>query len=52
MGQARTMKLAFEYHLGEKISCNYNTVPWLVDDAVVLLNLSQSGQDGKTSYED
>ena len=50
-GQVRTMKLAFESHLGEKIQSAHNMVPWLVEYAAVLLNRGQVGQDGKTSYE-
>ena len=45
------LKLAFESHIGEKISSDHNVVPWLIEYAVVLLNLGQVGQDGKTSYE-
>ena len=50
-GQVRTMNFAFESHLCEKISSDHNIVPWLVEYAAVLLNRSQVGQDGKTSYE-
>ena len=50
-GQVRTLKLAFESHLGEKIPSDHNIIPWLVEYAAVLLNRGQVGQDGKTAYE-
>lgn len=50
-GRARTMKLAFESHLGEKTPSDHNIVPWLVEYAAVLLNRGQVGQVGKIAYE-
>ena len=50
-GQVRTLKLAFESHIGEKIRSDHNVVPWVVEYAAVLLHRGQVGQDGKTSYE-
>ena len=49
-GQVRTMILAVESHLGEKIRSDHNLIPWLVEYAAVLLNRGQVGQDGKTAY--
>ena len=50
-GQGRTMKLALESHLGEKIPSDHNVIPWIIDYAAVLLNRCQVGEDGKASYE-
>ena len=50
-GQVRTLELAFESHLGEKVQSDHNFVPWLVEYAAVLLNRVQVGQWGKTAYE-
>lgn len=50
-GQVRTLKLAFESHLVEKVQSDHNSIPWLVQNAAVLLNRWQVGQDGKTAYE-
>ena len=47
----RTLKLASESHIGEKIRSDHNIVPWLVEYAAGLLNRGPAGQDGKTSYE-
>ena len=49
--QVRTLKLAFESHIGEKIRSDHNAIPWLVEYAAVLLNRGQVGSDGETSYE-
>ena len=50
-GQARTIKLAFESHIGEKIPSDHNIVPWIVEYVGVLLNRYSVGADGKTGYE-
>ena len=50
-GQVRTLNLAFESHIGEKIRSDHNIIPWVVEYAAVLLNRGQVGSDGKTSYE-
>ena len=42
-GQVRTMKLAFESHLGEKIPSDHNLIPWVVEYAAVLFK-SRTGQ--------
>ena len=49
-GQVRTLKLAFESHLGQQIPSDHNIIPWLVEYAAVFLNRGQVGQDGKTAY--
>ena len=50
-GQVRTLELAFESHIGEKIRSDHNITPWLVEYAAVLLNRGQVGSTGKTSHE-
>ena len=50
-GQARTIKLALEAHIGGSIPSDHNLIPWIVEYASVLLNRGQVGSDGKTAYE-
>ena len=50
-GQARTIKVAFESHTGEKIPSDLNIMPWMIEYAGVLLNRYNVGADGKTGYE-
>lgn len=50
-GQARTIKLDFESHIGTKVPSTHDLIPWLVEYAAVLLNRGQVGADGKTAYE-
>ena len=49
-GQARTIKVAFESHTGEKIPSDHNIAPWIVEYVGLLLNRYSVGADGKTSY--
>ena len=50
-GQGRTLKLAFESHVGDKVPSDHDVIPWMIEYAAVLLNRCQVGEDGKTSYE-
>ena len=50
-GQVRTIKLAFESHIGEEIPSDHNIVPWIVEYAAVSINRGHVSQDGKSAYE-
>ena len=50
-GQARTIKVAFESHVGVEVPSDHNLVPWIVEFAAVSINRGQVSSDGKTAYE-
>ena len=50
-GQIRTMKLALEERIGQKISPTASVMHWLIEYASVILNLFEVGPDGKVPYQ-
>ena len=50
-GQARTIKLALESHLGSEVPSDSNLILWIIEYAAVLINRRQASSDGKTAYE-
>ena len=33
-GQGRTIKLAFEFHTGDKVPSGHDVIPWMIDAAL------------------
>ena len=50
-GQVRTLKLALESRIGNKVEEHLDIVPWLIRHAAMLLNIGQRGQDGRSAWE-
>ena len=50
--QVRTIKLALESNIGERIPSDHSLVPWLIEYASVLLNRGQVGKDGKNGLRE
>ena len=50
-GQARTMKLAPEARISEKVMETSDIIPWLIRHAAMLINIGQRGDDGRTAWE-
>ena len=42
-GQARTIKLAFEFHSGTEVPDDHNIIPWIIEYPGVLLNMYSVG---------
>ena len=49
--QVRTLKIALEYHIKEKISDTDGITMWAIEHAVFLLNRYSVGKDGMTPIE-
>ena len=50
-GQVRTLKLALEARISEKVAETSDVVPWMIRHAAMLLNIGQRGDDGRTAWE-
>ena len=50
-GQARTLKLAVEAMMSEKIVETSDIIPWMIRHAAMLVNIGQRGEDGRTAWE-
>ena len=50
-GQARTMKMALEARISEKILETSDLIPWLIRHAAMLADVGQRGGDGRTAWE-
>ena len=50
-GQARTLKLAAEARISEKIVETSDFVPWMIRHAAMLVNIGQRGEDGRSAWE-
>ena len=50
-GHARTMKLALEARVSEKVAETSDLIPWLIRHAAMLMNIGQRGDDGRTASE-
>ena len=50
-GQVRTMKLALEARISEKVVETSDLIPWLIRRAAMLVNIGQRGDDGRTAWE-
>ena len=50
-GQVRTMKMALEARISEKVVETSDLIPWMVRHAAMLVNIGQRGDDGRTAWE-
>ena len=50
-GQVRTMKLALEARISEKVVETSDLIPWLFRHAAMLADVGQRGDDGRTAWE-
>ena len=50
-GQVRTMKLALEARISEKVVETSDLIPWLIRHAAMLVNTGRRGGDGRTAWE-
>ena len=50
-GQVRTMKLALEKRIGERVTGDMNVIHWLIEYAATILTLFEVGPDGKVPFQ-
>ena len=50
-GQVRTMKLALEARISEKVAETSDIIPWMIRHAAMLVNIGQRVDDGRTAWE-